>query len=287
MVFVTHGGFMKSALAETRLGCIGVGNIGEAIISGLLKEGQMKSSQIKGTTRSDQSMVRVRQNLGIEVSIGNQKLARECDVIVLAVKWDAIDIVLKEIADEITENKLIISLAGAMTTSFIEQRLNGKVPVVLAIPNSPCAVNNGLTLVLGGAYAAEEDLSTVESIFSCLGATVRVDRNTLDTFIALASSGPAFFYLIVEAIATAGTNLGLSESAARRATAQAMKGAAEMLLVSDQDPAWLREKITTPGGCTIAGLNELERQNIRGVLADAIQSTVERLGELRQAMGTI
>jgi pyrroline-5-carboxylate reductase len=277
---------MQTTLEETQLGFIGVGNMGEAIISGLLREGTVKASRISGTARSEKSVNRIQEKLGINGFTDNRELARNSDVIVLAVKWDVIESVLSEIADELTENKLVISIAGAMTTTFIEQRLRNKVPVVLAIPNSPCAVNAGLTLICAGAHASARHIHMVETIFHSLGATLPVTKTTMDTFIALTSSGPAFFYLIVEAMAQAGVGLGIPHGASRMATAQAMLGAAKMLLESDQHPAQLRDKIATPGGCTIAGLNELEQGNIRATLINTIEATVHRLGELRQSMGT-
>ncbi len=137
-----------------------------------------------------------------------------------------------------------------------------------------------------GRYANNEHLGLAESIFECLGSTVWVEQALLDSFIALSSSGPAYFYLIVEALAQAGTSMGIPDRVSRRVTAQAMLGAAQMLLQSDQSPAQLRAAITTPGGCTMAGINEMENANVPQAMKAAATAATRRLGELRQDMGT-
>jgi pyrroline-5-carboxylate reductase len=269
-----------------RLGFIGVGNISEAVISGLLKAGRVRASQVYGTVARESSIPRVRERLGIHASIDNALLAKESDIIFLAVKWDALDAVLSQISEFVTKEKVIISLVGAMSTAFIEERLRAKVPVILAIPNSACAVRTGFTLISRGAYVSDSQLESVENIFGSLGKTQCVDKRTIDTFQALTSSGPAFFYSMVEAIAEAGIKLGLEENAAQVAAAQTMLGSAQMVLESNQAPAVLREKITTPGGCTIAGLNELDKWAFKTALQAAIEATVSRSRELRKSMGT-
>ncbi len=283
---MTNSGHTIAALNQRKIGFIGVGNMGEAVVLGLTRHAQVPNSQIIATTLRDETAQRAKAKLGIEVSTDNRWLARESDVIILAVKWDAVDSVLREIASEVTANKLIISLAGATTTNFIEQRLNCPIPVVLAIPNTPCAISYGATLICPGKHAEDEDISVVESIFGQLGLTFKADRNTIDTLIALTSCGPALYYLFIESFMDAAVKRGLSRADARKAAVQCMLGAAQMLLQTDAEPAILRAKITTKGGSTLAGLNALEERDIRGTIETCVDAIVNRLSELRDSMGT-
>jgi pyrroline-5-carboxylate reductase len=267
-------------LKGKKLGVIGVGKLGEALISGLLKQGALTTSDISGSVAHAASAERVNKKLGIEVSQDNRRVASAADVLILAVKPQNMHNVLVEIEDVLTPDKLVISVAASVTTAFVQKRLKKQIPIIRAMPNTPAVNNAGMTGLCGGLYAKDEHLKMSESIFKCVGEAVFVDESLMDGVTALSASGPAYLYVIIESLAEAGVKLGIPRDTSTFLAAQTMYGAARMVLESKAHPALLKDTVTTPAGCTIDGLMELEEGKLRVTLIKAVVKAAERAREL-------
>ncbi|MBI3948880.1 MAG: pyrroline-5-carboxylate reductase [Acidobacteria bacterium] len=267
-------------LKGKKLALIGVGKLGEALVTGLLRQGDLRREDIAGSVGHEASLARVRERLGIEVALDNRELVQGRDVILLAVKPQNMDKVIREIAEEVMSPQLIITVAASVTTGFVEQRLNQPVPVVRAMPNTPCVLNAGMTGLCAGLYARQEHLRIAEEIFKSVGETVFVDESLMDGVTGLSASGPAYLYVIIESLAEAGVKLGIPRDVSTLLAAQTMLGAARMVLESKAHPALLKDVVTTPAGCTIDGLLELEEGKLRVTLIKAVVKAAERAREL-------
>lgn len=267
-------------LKGKKLGVIGVGKLGEALISGLLKQSDLVESDITGSVHHETSISRVKERLGIATTLDNKELARGKDIILIAVKPQNMDKVLQEIASELNDNQLLISVAASVTTAFVEERLLKPIPVVRAMPNTPSVMNAGMTGLCLGKHARNEHKDFAEAIFNCVGKAVFVDENLMDGVTALSASGPAYLYVVIESLAEAGVKLGLSREVSTLLAAQTMYGASRMVLESKAHPALLKDMVTTPAGCTIDGLMELEEGKLRVTLIKAVVKASERAREL-------
>ena len=267
-------------LQGKKLGVIGVGKLGEALISGLLKQGDLKADDITGSVAQEVSKQRVNERLGIQMTTDNRKLAADRDIIILAIKPQNMDKVLREIASELRPDQLLISVAASVTTSFVEDRLSRAIPVVRAMPNTPSVMNAGMTGLCLGQHATTQHRDTAEAIFKCVGLTVFVDESLMDGVTALSASGPAYLYVVIESLAEAGVKLGISREISTLLAAQTCLGAARMVLESKAHPALLKDMVTTPAGCTIDGLMELEEGKLRVTLIKAVVKAAERAHEL-------
>lgn len=267
-------------LKNKKLAVIGVGKLGEALISGLLKRDAINASDVTGTVGHDASIARVKERLNINATTDNCEAIKGKDVILLAVKPQNMDRVLREIAGEIKSHQLVISVAASVTTSFVEERLPEGIPVVRAMPNTPSVINAGMAGLCTGANASEDHKSMAEAIFKCVGLTVFVDESLMDGVTALSASGPAYLYVVIESLAEAGVKLGIPRETSTLLAAQTMLGSAKMILDSKQHPAMLKDMVTTPAGCTIDGLMELEEGKLRVTLIKAVVKAAERAREL-------
>lgn len=267
-------------LAKKTLAVVGVGKLGEALISGLLKNSSLAAEDITGSVGKMTSVERVEKKLGIKVSQNNIETVAGKDIILLAVKPQNMDRVLKELRETITPNQLVISVAASVTSSFVQERLKEGVPVVRAMPNTPSVINAGMAGLCAGIHANAEQIAVAEAIFKCVGETVFVDESLMDAVTALSASGPAYLYVVVESLAEAGVKLGIPRETATLLAAQTMFGAAKMVLDSKAHPAMLKDTVTTPAGCTIDGLMELEEGKLRVTLIKAVVKAAERAREL-------
>ncbi len=267
-------------LTGKKLAVLGVGKLGEALVMGLLKQGDVRREDIAGSVAHEESLGRIRERLGIEAMTDNRRLVDGRDIILLAVKPQNMDRVLTEIAEVVTPQQLVITVAASVTTQFVEARLRAPVPVVRAMPNTPCVLGAGMTALCGGLYAQDEHLRTAEEIFRAVGETVFIDESLMDGVTGLSASGPAYLYVIIESLAEAGVKLGIPRDIATLLAAQTMLGAARMVLESKAHPALLKDVVTTPAGCTIDGLLELEEGKLRVTLIKAVVKAAERAREL-------
>lgn len=271
---------MTQRLAEKKLAVLGTGKLGGILLRAYLKQELFAPKRVTATVAHAEKAVALTKELGVTVQTDNRKSVEGAAIVLLCVKPKVMGEILKEIAPELNEKTLVISVAASVPTSYIEQHLSKKVPVVRVMPNTPSTVGCGMTGICGGTYAGEEHLETARAMFNAVGRTVVVDEKNMDAVTGLSASGPAFAYIILESLAEAGVKVGLPRDVATLLAAQTMKGAASVVLETGDHPALLKDAVTTPAGCTIDGILELEEGKLRVTLIKAVVKATSRAGEL-------
>jgi pyrroline-5-carboxylate reductase len=271
---------MSHLLADKRLAVLGAGKMGGIVLRAFLHQKLVSPANAAATVRHPERAEAMAKELGISVTTDNRAAAHRADVILLAVKPLQMAGVLKEIRGEVTPKTLVVSLAASVPTKFIEQHLPAEVPVVRAMPNTPCAVGCGMTGVSSGVHAKPAHLELAKAMFESVGRVVVVDEKHMDAVTALSASGAAFIYIILESLAEGGVKVGLPRDIAMLLAAQTMQGAARTVLETGDHPALLKDGVTTPAGCTIDGILELEDGKLRVTLIKAVVKATERAKEL-------
>ncbi len=271
---------MPHKLSDKKLAVLGTGKLGGILLRAYLKQELFSPKRVTATVKHSEKATALGKELGVSVTTENRKAVSGADIVLLGVKPQVVGDVLKEIAPELNEKTLVISVAASVPTSYIEQRLSEKVPVVRAMPNTPSAVGCGMTGICRGAHAGAEHLEMARTMFNAVGRTVVVDEKNMDAVTGLSASGPAFAYIILESLAEAGVKVGLPRDVATLLAAQTMKGAASVVLETGDHPALLKDAVTTPAGCTIDGIMELEEGKLRVTLIKAVVKATSRAGEL-------
>ncbi len=271
---------MARKLADQKLAVLGTGKLGGILLRAYLKQGLFSAKRVTATVKHAEKAAALEKQLGVAVTTENRKAAHGADIVLLGVKPQVVSEVLKEIAPELTEKTLVISVAASVPTSYIEQHLGGNVPVVRAMPNTCSTVGCGMTGICRGAHAGGDHLETARAMFDAVGRTVVVDEKNMDAVTGLSASGPAFAYIILESLAEAGVKVGLPRDVSTLLAAQTMKGAASVVLETGDHPALLKDAVTTPAGCTIDGILELEEGKLRVTLIKAVVKATQRAGEL-------
>jgi pyrroline-5-carboxylate reductase len=270
---------------EMRIGVIGLGKMGGILVRALLDQGIVSSENVRATVRHDRRVKMLEKEIGIPVSTDNLALAEWADLIVLAVKPGKVLQVVNSIASKVRKQTVIVSVAASVSTSMIEGALDGDYPVIRAMPNTPCSVGSGMTAVCRGISASEEQLKLVASMFDAVGKSVIVDEAHFDAVTGLSASGPAFIYIILESLAEAGVKVGLPRDVATLLAAQTALGASNVVLQTGNHPALLKDAVTTPAGCTIDGILELEEGKLRVTLIKAVVKATQRSKELVEMNG--
>jgi pyrroline-5-carboxylate reductase len=257
---------------------LGAGKMGEALISGLLRAGSSPSGVVAAARRDDRAR-QLRDSYGIEV-VSAAEAAGRAGTLVITVKPQDMAALLDQIAPRVPADSLVISVAAGITTSFIERRLSGDVPVVRVMSNTPVLVDEAMSVISPGRFAAEEHLRRTEDLLRPVGKVLRIPESQQDAATALSGSGPAYVYFLVEAMVDAGILLGMPRSTALEMVNQAVYGAATMLRDTGEHPVILREAVTSPGGTTINAIRELERHGVRAAFLAAIEAARDRGREL-------
>jgi pyrroline-5-carboxylate reductase len=268
------------AVDARRVAVLGAGTIGEALIAGLLSGGWREPSEIVATGRREERVDELREKLGVEATLSNADAVADAALIVIAVKPQDFDVLLDEIGPVVTLEQTVLSVAAAIPTAAIEERLPDGVPVVRAMPNAPATVHEGIAGMCAGAHADEPNLALAEEALQHLGAVVRVPEPYMDAVTAVSGSGPAYFALLAEAMIEAGILLGLGRDVSTQLVVQTMFGTAKLLRDEHMHPVELREKVTSPGGTTIRAVRELEQAGVRAAFLNAIQAAMDRSREL-------
>jgi pyrroline-5-carboxylate reductase len=263
-----------------KIAVLGAGNMGSALLGGILKAGVVQAADVRATTKSEARAAELRERLGVRATAGaNGAAAAGADVVVLAVKPGTVPKVVREIRDVLTERQILISLAAALPISVIEDAAACRMPVFRAMPNIPVVVEEGAIGICHNALATEAQRELVESIFRAVGVTAFVEEDQMDAVTALSGSGPAYIYMVIEAMAAAGVKMGLSREVSMRLSEQTVLGAAKHARASGLHPAILRDQVITPGGTTIAAIHELERHGLRSMLISAIETATIHAGK--------
>ncbi len=269
-------------LHDKTLAILGAGMMGGALARGLVHAGAMPSASLHLFDTHMAKAAALAADLGPGAVAADSALSAiaGADVILIAVKPPMVAGVLSEIAPALLPRQLLVSIAAGVRLATMEALLPDNTPVVRTMPNTPCLVGCGATALSRGAAATEEHLALARSLFASVGLSVEVPERLLDAVTGLSGSGPAYVYLMIEALADGGVKEGLTRDTARLLAAQTVMGAAQMVLSSDQHPAQLKDNVTTPGGTTINALHVLERAGLRTALIDAVGAAAERSREL-------
>lgn len=270
-----------SASAKKKLAVIGCGKMGSILLRAFLERklvNSEKSEAVATVQHEDKKLAAALD--GIPLGTDNVAAVTGTEVVLLCVKPQVLPEVLEEIAPVITKNTLVISIAASTTVSFIQQQLGKDVAVIRAMPNTPAMVGAAMTALAAGAHVKPEQLETARRLFEAIGRVAIVDEKHMDAITALSASGPAFVFVILESLAEAGVKVGLPREMATTLAAQTLFGAAKLALETGHHPALLKDAVTTPAGCTIEGLMELERGGLRVTLMNAVITTTKRAREL-------
>jgi pyrroline-5-carboxylate reductase len=272
-------------LTGKKIAVLGVGTLGGAIISGMLKSKAIKPDQIAGTVRHVESIEKAEKKVnkaksGINISTDNVAVAKGADIVILSVKPQNMANLLETISPVLNKNQLVISTAAAVPLAFLEQYLSAKIPIIRAMPNTCVSAGVGMTGLVGNHSVNDSHKDLVRAIFESIGEVVFMDEKLFNALTALSASGPAYLYVVIESLAEAGVKLGIPRDTATFLAAQTMLGTAKMILETGAHPALLKDAVTTPAGCTIDGLMELEEGKLRVTLIKAVVKAAERAQEL-------
>ena len=269
-----------SILTHRRFAIIGTGNMGEALLRGLLRSKVVAADHVVATVRRQERLAALHSIYDVEVMFDNVIAVRDADIVILAVKPQILDRVLNEIASAVKPTALVISIAAGVPTTNIEARLPAGVRVCRAMPNTPAIVDAGATALAPGAHAQPEDLAQVRAIFEAVGSVIEVEESLLDAVTGLSGSGPAYVFMIIEALSDAGVRVGLPRYQAQALAAQTVLGSAKLLIETGEHPGVLKDRVTSPGGTAIAGIATLEAGGLRTTLINAVVAATERSREL-------
>lgn len=261
-----------------KVAVLGTGKIGEALLSGMIRAG-WTTDDLLVTARRPERATELRERYGVE-TVSNMEAAKTAGTLILTVKPQDMGALLDELAPHTPANRLVISGAAGIPTSFLEERLATGTPVIRVMTNTPALVDKAMSVISAGTHASEAHLQHAEEIFNGVGKSLRVPESQQDATTALSGSGPAYFYFLVEAMTDAGILLGLPRDKAHDLIVQAAVGAATMLRDSGEHPVTLRENVTSPAGTTINAIRELENHGVRAALIAALEAARDRSREL-------
>lgn len=269
-------------LKKKKIGFLGAGNMAEALIRGLLKTGLVPPESIFTSDVRRDRLEMLGRLFGIHTLGDNLLLVRRADVLILSVKPQIIRQVLEEIAQDVTSDKLVISIAAGVPTDVLRAHLKGTVRLIRTMPNTPALVLEGATAIALSKDLQPGDLEIAQEIFSAVGKVVVLEEELMDTVTGLSGSGPAYVALVVEALADGGVKMGLSRDVAMTLAAQTVLGSAKFLLETGEHPGRLKDLVTSPGGTAIAGIATLEEGGLRTTLINAVERATRRSRELGQ-----
>lgn len=263
-----------------RIGFVGAGNMAEAMMKGIITGGVAKTEDLIASEIVPERRDYITNTLGVQTASDNIEVVRSSDVVVLAVKPHHVGPVLDELKPYLSGNHLLISIAAGVKISFMESHLNWGVRVVRVMPNQPCFVGASASGFALGRSAKKEDKETVQSILNSVGVAFALDEKLLDAVTGLSGSGPAYIYLVIEAMADGGVLAGLPRDVALQLAAQTVIGAGKTYLETRKHPGELKDMVASPGGTTIEGLRVLEEAGVRGAFIDAVEAGAKRSEEL-------
>ncbi|HEV8246572.1 MAG TPA: pyrroline-5-carboxylate reductase [Polyangiaceae bacterium] len=267
-----------------RIGMLGAGNMAGALIRGLLASGRVKKENLRASDVRRERLAELHEQYGIVTTSDNHELVRWADLVVLAVKPQAIDRVLEPLYGDFVQGTLVVSIAAGVALRSLEARLPDHVRAVRAMPNTAAIALAGATGVAPGSRATEDDVTVTRELFEAVGRAVVLDEPLIDAVTGLSGSGPAYIMLIIEALADGGVKVGLHRETALLLAAQTVYGSAKLQLETGEHPGRLKDMVTSPGGTAIAGLHTLESGGLRRTLIDAVEAATRRASELGEQM---
>ncbi len=263
-----------------KLAIIGAGKLGEGLLSGILGSQLVPVGAVEATVAHQPRADYLKEKYGIKAHTNNVEAVSGADLVLICLKPQQVKSFLHEVVKKVRKDALIISAAASVTTAAIERELGHPAHVIRAMPNTPCLIRQGMTAIAGGQHATEGDIRIAREIFSSMGRSVVVDEKNMDAVTGLSGCGPAYVYMIIESLAEAGVKMGLPRDLATELSAQTLLGSAAMVLHTGEHPAKLKDVVTTPAGCTIDGLLELEEGGLRVTLIKAVVRASQRARQL-------
>ena len=265
-----------------RLAFVGGGNMAEAMIRGLLAAKLMAPDDLLVSDVREERLAYLKETYRVHTSVSNPEVASKAEVVLLAVKPQIMSEVLDGLIDVINGDKLIVSIAAGITTTFVSDKFPGAVRVIRVMPNTPALVLEAASALTRGNHATLDDLEIAKRLFRAVGKVVIIEESLMDAITGLSGSGPAYIFLIIDALSDAGVKVGLSRDVAQLLAAQTVLGAARMVLDTKKHPGELKDMVTSPGGTAIAGLHTLEQGGLRTTLINAVETATLRSKELGQ-----
>jgi pyrroline-5-carboxylate reductase len=261
---------------------LGGGRMGEALVSGLIRSGGRTADEIVVTCRRDERALELKERYGVTATLSNPEAVDWAETLVLMVKPQDMETLLGQIAGSVHPGQTVITFAAGIRTSFVERHLPAGIPVVRVMSNVAVLVDEAMSVVSAGSHADEEHLEVAEELLGSVGRVIRLKETQQDAITATSGSGPAYFFLLAEAMIEACILLGLSRDVATELIIQTMLGSAKMLRDTGKHPVELREMVTSPGGTTIAAIRHLEEAGVRAAFLNAIDAARQRSAELAQ-----
>lgn len=269
-----------------KIGFIGSGNMASVLIKGILKAGLVDEKSVFTSDIDPEKLESLKSEYGINtVFKDNKKIVEDCDIIVLAVKPQIMSRILSEIDEVLDSNKLVISIAAGISTEYIDSLTRNDLKIIRAMPNTPALIMEGATAICPGDNVSEDDLKLAREIFSAVGVVAVVDETQMDAVTGLSGSGPAYIFMMIEALSDAGVKMGLSRNVSMKLAAQTVMGAAKLQIETGMHPGRLKDMVTSPGGTAIAGIHTLEQGALRTTLINAVENATHRSKELGKKNG--
>lgn len=275
-----------AAMSNERIGFIGAGQMARALGQGFVKAGLTEASRLVASDPVAEAREQFARATGAQTTDNNRQVVAASDVVFLAVKPQQMGKLLGELRAEVSPQKLVVSIAAGVRLSVLAEGLGGEARLVRVMPNTPCLVGQGASAYCPGGKATAEDGRLVGQLLGAVGVAFQVEEHLLDAVTGLSGSGPAFVCLMIEALSDGGVRMGLSRPVATALAAQTLRGAAEMVLATGEHPGVLKDRVTSPGGTTIAGLAALESGGVRAALIDAVRAATERSIALGRPKGS-
>ena len=259
-----------------KIGFIGCGNMGQAMIAGIIKSGITQGEKIIVSDRNGSYLNKVTEEFGVLTTVDNTEAASFSDIIILAVKPNIYGDVIKEISSSVKEDVLIVTIAAGISIDFVERAFGRDMKVIRTMPNTPALVGEGMSALSKNIRVSEEELDQVVSIFQSFGQAEVIDEKLMDSIPAISGSSPAYVFMMIEALADGAVLRGMARDKAYKFAAQAVYGSAKMVLETGEHPAFLKDKVCSPAGTTIEAVYSLEQNNFRGSIISAMESCTQK-----------
>ena len=257
-----------------KIGFIGCGNMGSAILEGLIKSGFVNSDEIIVSTKTESSSKKIKDEYNVLTTLDSKMVAREAETLILAVKPNMYKQIVEEIEGELTEDKLIITIAAGITINNMEEWLGDDAKIIRTMPNTPALVGEAMSAVCPNKNISKEELEYCKKIFESFGECVELEEKYFDGFIAVAGSSPAYVYMFIEAMADGAVKLGIPRTKAYKMAAQSVLGSAKMVLETGKHPGELKDSVCSPAGTTIEAVAELEKLGFRNSVIQAMDKCI-------------
>lgn len=261
---------------DKTIGFIGIGNMGSAMIGGIITAGLLTPDRIIASARTVENLVLIKEKYGIDTTTDNKKVAEIADILILAIKPNDYPAVIDEIKGSLREGSIIVSIAAGLSLKTLQEYFAEDVKIVRVMPNTPALVGAGMSALCSNEFVSNEDIDDIKSILNSFGRCETVDEQLMDTVTGISGSSPAYVYLFIEAMADAAVQGGMPREQAYKFAAQAVLGAAKMVLETGIHPGVLKDNVCSPGGTTIEAIGELERRGFRSAVISAVEVCIAK-----------